>query len=111
MDIGALRSRITIQENGTDVDEIGNRMPVWTDSFSCWATVSGTSGDAQSEDAGLTADHAELSFTVRYCTETASVSIKTHRILFGGEAYDIVAADLMNMGKKCLKFRCRKTRV
>ena len=112
MNIGALRSRITIQENRVSVDDIGNHLSVWNDYFSCWATVSGTSGGGQmggqGEKAGQITDHSDLSFTVRFSSETAAVGIKTHRIVFDGNAYDIVSIDLMNMKKKCLKFKCRR---
>lgn len=40
MEIGKLNQRITILENRTVVDEIGNHTSKWDEVFSCWAKVS-----------------------------------------------------------------------
>lgn len=39
MEIGKLNQRITILENRTVVDEIGNHTSKWDEVFSCWAKV------------------------------------------------------------------------
>ena len=49
MNIGALRTRITIQKNETVTDKYGNHKSVWTDYFTCWATVV-TSGLSTKEE-------------------------------------------------------------
>lgn len=112
MKIAAMRARILFQENSTEVDDIGNHQSVWTDYFSCWATVSGPTArtGSEGEEAGQTTEHSDLSFTVRYSSETAAVGTKTHRILYAGDIYDIVETDPLSMGKRALKFRCRKVR-
>lgn len=39
MEIGKLNQRITVLENRTVVDEIGNHTAKWEEAFSCWANV------------------------------------------------------------------------
>jgi len=39
MEIGKLNQRITVLENRTVVDEIGNHTTKWEEAFSCWANV------------------------------------------------------------------------
>ena len=114
MDIAALNVRITIQRHETLVDQNANHVSIWNDYFSCYATASGSSGGGQNggqdDEAGMTVDHSDLSFTVRHCSETAAVTITGYRVLFVGEAYDIVSIDHMGFKRKCCKFKCRKVR-
>ncbi len=105
MDIGGLRVRITIQENETVIDEIGNHTSEWSDYFTCWATVSASGKSAEEEQiAGTTQEADHLDFTVRYCSETASVNSKQHRILLNNRIYNITGCDEMNFKHKCRKF-------
>ena len=39
MEIGNMNQRISILENHTKVDEIGNHLNVWEEIVSCWAEV------------------------------------------------------------------------
>ncbi len=114
MNVALLNEKIMIQKNTVTVDEIGNRINAWEDFFSCYATVGGSSssakGGSQVQEAGTTEDKTDLSFTVRYCSETLDVDMTHYRILFRDEVYDIVSIDYMNFKKKCLKFRCRRER-
>lgn len=115
MDIAALNVRITIQRHETQVDQNANDESVWNDYFSCYATVSGSNSSGQSgsqdDEAGMTVDHSDLSFTVRHCSETAAVNITGYHILFARDAYDIVSIDRMGFKRKCYKFKCRKVRM
>ena len=112
MDIALLNERITIQKAAVTVDAIGNHVNGWEDYYACHATVSGMTGGgqggAQSEEAGTTVDHSELSFSVRWCARAAAVDATGYRILFAGDAYDIVSVDHMNFKRKSLKFKCRR---
>ena len=109
MDIGLLNLRILIQKNAVVSDAIGNRKNTWTDYFSCYATIGGESG-TEVHRAGETLESADLSFTVRYCSETAAVTPSGYRIVYGGELYNIIAVDHQNNKRKSLKFRCSKVR-
>ena len=109
MNIGLLNLRILIQKNAVVSDSIGNRKNTWTDYFSCYATIGGESG-TEVHRAGETLESADLSFTVRYCSETAAVTPSGYRIVYGGELYNIIAVDHQNNKRKSLKFRCSKVR-
>ncbi len=114
MNVALLNEKIMIQKNTVVEDEIGNRTNEWQDYFQCYVTVGGSSGSAkngsQVQEAGITEDKTELTFTVRYCTETIDVDLTHYRILFRGNVYDIVAIDYMAFKKKSLKYRCRRER-
>lgn len=110
MDIAAMNVRITFQKQEVVVDEIGNRTNEWTDYYSCFATISNSSGktDTESEGAGTTLDELDIGFTVRFCQKTFAVNSTGYRIIWNGETYNIVKVDYLNMKKRGLKFRCRK---
>lgn len=109
MDIGLLNLRIQIQKNAVISDAIGNRKNTWTDYFSCYATIGGESG-TEIYRAGEILESADLTFTVRYSSETAAVTPSEYRIVYGGELYNIIAVDHQNNKRKSLKFRCSKVR-
>ena len=110
MDIAAMNVRITFQKQDVVVDEIGNRSNEWTDYYSCFATISNSSGktDTESEGAGTTLDELDIGFTVRFCQKTFAVNSTGYRIVWNGDVYNIVKVDYLNMKKRGLKFRCRK---
>ena len=110
MDIAAMNVRITFQKQEVVVDEIGNRSNEWTDYYSCFATISNSSGktDTESEGAGITLDELDIGFTVRFCQKTFAMNSTGYRIIWNGEVYNIVKVDYLNMKKRGLKFRCRK---
>ena len=112
MNVAAMNVRILFQKCSVGSDRIGNRRNEWMDYFSCFATVSDSRGKSSAEEsaAGMTSDHADISFTVRYCKETMAVNGKEYRILRNGESYNIVKIDHLNMKKHALKFRCEKVR-
>jgi SPP1 family predicted phage head-tail adaptor len=109
MDVALLNVKITIQENKTEVDAIGNHKNTWSDYFSCYATVSGEGGYEKAV-AGLIVDDSDISFTVRFCKSLANLDITKHRVLFEGNIYNLVNIDHMNYKKKCLKLKCQKVR-
>ena len=112
MNIGLLNLRILIQKNTVVSDAIGNRKNTWTDYFSCYATLSDSTGKSNSEDetVGLTVDTSEISFTVRYCKEVMAITSTGYRVLWNGEVYNIVRIDHLNLKKQALKFHCMKVR-
>ena len=99
MDVALLNERVTFQRNEAVVDGVGNHGNVWTDYYTCFATVGGeglaSSGERQ--EAGMTVEDVSMTVTVRYCRKAV-------------EVYDIVNVDHMNFKKRCLKFTCRKVR-
>lgn len=112
MEIALLNQRITFQRNIILTDRISNHTNSWEDDFSCFATVGGESGRNGKETAvaGTVIEDTDISFTVRWCEQTANIGSTSHRIIFKDEIYNIVSVDHMNYKKKCIKFRCRKVR-
>ena len=109
MDIALLNARITFQKNTVSVDAIGNHLNTWADYFSCSATLGGESG-SEANTAGLTVEDARLSFTVRWCSETAVITTTGFRVIWNDELYNITAIDHQNNKHKSLKFWCEKVR-
>ncbi len=105
MDIGYLRTRITIQKNETVVDKYGNHKSSWTEYFSCWATcvTSGLSAN-ETEAAGHTVEADRLDITVRWSSETAAVNSKQYRVLLGDRIYNILSIDEMGFKHNSRKF-------
>lgn len=109
MEIALLNVKITFQKNSVVPDAIGNRKNIWSDYYTCHATVSGEGGKEKAA-AGLTVVESDIAFTVRFCKRAAEVTADGFRIVFNGETYNIVSIDHMNYKKKSLKFRCEKER-
>ena len=109
-EIARFNERITFQKNTVTVDRYKNHVNEWTDYYSCFATISNSSGktDTESEGAGTTLDELDIGFTVRFCQKTFAVNSTGYRIIWNGEVYNIVKVDYLNMKKRGLKFRCRK---
>lgn len=109
MDIAAMNVRVAIQKNEAITDKYGNHKNAWTDYFSCYATISGETGQEQAI-VGETVENTDMNVTVRYCRETAAVISTKFRLVFMGEVYDILAVDHLNFKRHGLKFQCRKVR-
>lgn len=109
MDIAAMNVRVTIQKNAVVTDKYGNHKNTWADYFSCYATISGETGQEQAA-VGQTVEHTDMNVTVRYCKETETVTSTGFRILFRDETYDILGIDHLNFKKHGVRFRCRKSR-
>ena len=109
MDIAAMNVRVAIQKNEAITDKYGNHKNAWKDYFSCYATISGETGQEQAI-VGETVENTDMNVTVRYCRETAAVTSTKFRLVFMGEVYDILAVDHLNFKRHGLKFRCRKVR-
>lgn len=69
MDIAAMNERILIQKSTVVTDRIGNRTNGWSDFYSCFATISDSTGKSNAEEsvAGLVVDTSDINFTVRFC--------------------------------------------
>lgn len=109
MDIARLNVRITIQQNTTEVDVIGNHRNVWSDHYTCHATISGESPN-EDTDAGMIVDNAKADFTIRWCRRAAGITAERHRVVYGGEIYNILGIDHMNNRRRSIKLKCQKVR-
>ena len=83
MEIGTLNQRITILEHRTVIDEIGNHITKWEETFSLWAKVTVKTA-SETTDAGITREVQKLEFLVRQ--SPASLNF---RILFRNSIYNI----------------------
>ena len=61
MEIGNLNQRITILEHRTVIDEIGNHITKWEETFSLWAKVAVKTA-SETTDAGVTKEVQKLEF-------------------------------------------------
>lgn len=88
-------------------DSIGNRTDVWTNWYTCRATLSGESGSEENV-AGQTVDGTSCAFTVRYCSNVKYVNSEEYRVIYNGEIYNITGVDHLNNRRKAIKLRCSK---
>lgn len=109
MNVALMNLRITFQKNIVVTDAIGNHKNIWTDYFSCYATISSENG-AETETAGQTIPQASGAFTVRYCKQTAVITTDGYRIRCGDDLYNITHIDHQNNKRKSLKFWVQKVR-
>lgn len=84
MEIGKLNQRITILEQSTRVDNIGNHKAQWDEAFSCWASVS-VKNSVENSDNSTTKEVQ----TLQFMTMTMGISSTANRISFRGVIYDI----------------------
>lgn len=92
MEIGRLNQRITILENRTVVDEIGNHISKWDEAFSCWAEAfipNTVTASSESTESGVTKETQTMQFLIRQNSYTINLSTTLHRILFRGIEYNI----------------------
>lgn len=111
MNVALMNIRITLQRHIVVADAIGNRENGWEDFYTCAATASsenGSSNGTEEKVAGLVVDHADVSFTVRWCRRLSGVTPDEFRVLFVGSIYDIIGVDHLNYKRKALKLRCKK---
>ena len=107
MNIAAMHVRITIQKNETVVDENANHKSVWTDYFTCWATVTANGKSAEeTNETGTTQEADRLDFTIRFSSETAAIDSKHFRVVLGDRIYNILGVDDMGFRRT---FRKRNT--
>lgn len=109
MNIELMNVRIFISKNDVVVDAIGNHKNVWSEYYTCYATVSAEAGKEET-DAGLVVDDSKVDFTIRWCKKAAAITSTEYRVQFNGQLYDILAVDHMNYKRKSIKLCCQKVR-
>ena len=88
MEIGTLNQRITILEHRTVVDEIGNHITKWEETFSLWAKVIVKTA-SETTDAGVTKEVQKLEFLVRQSPASLNINSTNFRILFRNNIYNV----------------------
>lgn len=109
MNISALNVRIQIQKTEIVADDVGNRLNIWADHHSCYATISEESGQEKISDVGVVENEC-VNFTIRYCKAVEKITATEYRVLFQGDIYNILAVNHANYKKKSLKLRCQRAR-
>lgn len=109
MNIELMNVRIFISKNDVVVDAIGNHKNVWSEYYTCYATVSAEAGKEET-DAGLVVDDSKVDFTIRWCKKAAAITSTEYRVQFNGQLYDILAVNHMNYKRKSIKLCCQKVR-
>ncbi len=110
MEIALLNQRITIQQESSKSDDVGNHNNEWSDFYNCAATISGESGSVSQADGQFLAP-SDISFTIRSCKRAACVAPLSHRVLFKGNAYEITAVDHQSYKGEWIKLICKKERL
>ena len=88
MEIGNLNQRITILEHRTVIDEIGNHITKWEETFSLWSKVAVKTA-SETTDAGVTKEIQKLEFLVRQSPATLNINSTNFRILFRNNFYNV----------------------
>ena len=101
MEIGTLNQRITILEHRTVIDEIGNHITKWEETFSLWAKVT-LKASAEHTDAGVTKETQTLEFLIRQ-NQHWMPSVTGNRILFRDVTYNITSVTPDYLHKDYLK--------
>ena len=83
-----MNQRITILEHRTVIDEIGNHITKWEETFSLWAKVTVKTA-SETTDAGITREVQKLEFLVRQSPASLNINSTNFRILFRSQVYDI----------------------
>lgn len=104
MKISNLNVRIKLQVSTPSRDEIGNWNEERETVHSCFAFVDsrGQSG-GEVAVAGMSVDHSDLIFTIRYTPILKDITTNAHRLLFQNDLYDIKRVDFMNYKNETLK--------
>lgn len=106
MEIARMNERIIIEKNAVAVDKIGNHVNTWEEYFSCYTYAS--TYEAQESGDEVKEENRSVTFSVRYCRETAAVTSTGYRIHFHGDIYNILSIDPMNYQRKEIRFVCRR---
>ena len=88
MEIGNLNQRITILEHRTVIDEIGNHITKWEETFSLWSKVAVKTA-SETTDAGVTKEIQKLEFLVRQSPASLNINSTNFRILFRNSVYNV----------------------
>lgn len=104
--IERLNERITIQKNAVTMDQYANRISAWTDYFSCFCYA--ITYVKEENGTIVPTDERTIVFEVRFCSELRNITSTGYRVLFHGEAYNIVSVDMMNWQRKTIKLSCQK---
>lgn len=102
MKVSDFNTRITILENKTVKDKIGNHSSVWRSIFSCWANVS-IKTLKEYDTNGVTVSSQTVNFMIRQNATTNQIESKKHRISLHEDIFDIEGVQRSYTDKKYIK--------
>ena len=102
MEVGTMRSRITLQKATLSVDEVGNHINAWADYHSCFAVANLVSGKEYAV-AGQVQNGDTLQFVIRWCGKLRDLNTTQYRIVFQGDLYNIINVDEVLFRHESLK--------
>lgn len=109
MKITRFNVRIEIQKTQPIQDAIGNWEEGWTFLYGCYAAVDSRRQSAgEIQVAGMTVDHSDLIFTIRYTSRLKGLSPSQYRLKFQNDYYDIQQIDWMNYQNETIKIYAKK---
>lgn len=94
MRAGTLNSRVTIRQQATGQDPLGQPLLTWSDVATVWANIKHTSGIEQIK-AGAETSTVKVSIQIRYKTGLTHAM----RVVHGADTYNIISV-LPDVGKK-----------
>ena len=102
-----LRERIVIEKSETGRDENGNHILLWKKFFSCFAYVNNLSGSEYYE-AARTNTQNDVTFVIRYSSETRDIDSEHFRVIFRGIPYNITFVDNVQYKNETIKLKATK---
>lgn len=109
MSIADFNTRIKIQTNTFQIDDIGNHIPIWHDYYDCWCHISTPSGRETSR-LDTTTEIDRLYFEVRYCQKTAVLNTTRFRIIYKDHIYNIDNVDHASFKNRIVKIHAKSQR-
>jgi SPP1 family predicted phage head-tail adaptor len=88
LEIGKLNQKITILENQTVIDEIGNHVAKWYEIYNCWAYVT-VKKSSENTETGVTRESLTLQFMIRENSFTRLISSTKNRIKYHDTEFNI----------------------
>lgn len=101
MNPGRLNRRITVQQQSSVQDEVGQPVQTWADHANLWADVR-TQGGLEAIKAGGVTSTVRVSMRVRYATNVTAGM----RVLLDGIAYNITAVLPDEAGRRHMDLLC-----
>lgn len=105
--IGKYRHRITIQLRETVTNHNGFTADEWLNFHTCWAYVSGLSGQEFWAAQAVQAENT-VNFKIRYSPYLEKLNSKDYRLVFKDDVYNITSVDFVRFENKAVIIKAVK---
>lgn len=109
MRISDLSIPIVIEEKKSTVDKIGNSKEEWIPFHKCHAAIRGENG-REVYKAGDIISELDIIFIVRHNSYTSRIEASKHRVIEGGDIFNIIGVDRMMDNRRHISLRCVSVR-